>query len=56
MAFLSGGHLPGQGPYGKVLDKALDFVLSHVTEYGYITANKTRMYSHAFSVLFLAEV
>jgi hypothetical protein len=56
MAFLSGGHLPGQGPYGDALDKALDFVLSHVTEYGYITAHGTRMYSHAFSVLFLAEV
>jgi len=56
MAFLSGGHLPGQGPYGKVVDRALDFVVRHVTESGYITAQGTRMYSHAFSVLFLAEI
>ena len=56
MAFLSGGHLPGQGPYGKVMDKAVSFVLSKVRADGYITANGTRMYSHAFSLLFLAEV
>jgi hypothetical protein len=56
MAFLSGGHLPGQGPYGDVMDRALDFVLRSVQEDGQITAYKTRMYSHAFSLLFLAEV
>jgi hypothetical protein len=56
MAFLSGGHLPGQGPYGEVMDRALDFVLRSVQEDGQITAYKTRMYSHAFSLLFLAEV
>ncbi|MHC5052409.1 MAG: hypothetical protein ACYTGK_17590, partial [Planctomycetota bacterium] len=55
MAFLSGGHLPGQGPYGDVMDRALDFVLRSVQEDGQITAYKTRMYSHAFSLLFLAE-
>jgi len=56
MAFLSGGHLPGQGRYGKVMDKALSFVLKNVNEDGFITAHGTRMYSHAFSLLFLAEV
>ncbi|MHC4731661.1 MAG: hypothetical protein ACYS6Z_13880, partial [Planctomycetota bacterium] len=56
MAFLSGGHLPGQGPYGDVMDRALDFVLRSVQEDGQVTAYKTRMYSHAFSLLFLAEV
>jgi len=56
MAFLSGGHLPGEGPYGDVVDRALDFVLDKVTDYGFITHNQTRMYSHAFSLLFLAEV
>jgi len=56
MAFLSGGHLPGQGPYGAILDDALDFVLRGITESGYITAHGTRMYSHAFCLLFLAEV
>jgi len=56
MAFLSGGHLPGQGPYGDVVEDALDFVLRNVKEDGYITAHSTRMYSHAFSLLFLSEV
>ncbi len=56
MAFLSGGHLPGQGPYGDVMQDALEFVLRNVREDGYITAHNTRMYSHAFSLLFLAEV
>src|SRR5690242_20328349 len=27
MAYLSKGHLPGQGPYGQVIDRAIDFVL-----------------------------
>jgi len=57
MAFLSGGNLPGQGPYGKTTRSALDFVLDHVRDdSGFITGYGTRMYSHAFSLLFLAEV
>ena len=57
MAFLSGGNLPGQGPHGTVTRDALDFVLRHVREdSGFITGYGTRMYSHAFSLLFLAEV
>ncbi len=55
MAFLSGGHLPDQGPYGSIVGKALDFVLRNVREDGYITSHDSRMYSHAFSVLLLAE-
>lgn len=55
MAFLSGGHLPGQGPYGETVAKALDFVVRNVGEEGYVTHLGSRMYSHAFSVLFLAE-
>jgi len=56
MAFLAGGHLPGEGPYGDVVQDALDYVLDSVREDGYIIRNQTRMYSHAFSLLFLAEV
>ncbi len=56
MAFLAGGHLPGRGEYGRVVERALDFVLGAVNEDGYITASTTRMYSHAFATLFLAEV
>jgi hypothetical protein len=57
MAFLSGGYLPGRGQYGKVVERGTDFVLSCVDpESGYISANYSRMYSHAFATLFLAEI
>ncbi len=56
LAFLSAGHLPGRGRYGDVLARAVQFELSCVQEDGFITAHETRMYSHAFATLFLAEV
>jgi hypothetical protein len=57
MAFLSGGHLPGRGRHGDVVQRGTDFVLSTVdADSGYITAHGTRMYSHAYATLFLAEI
>ena len=57
MAYLGAGHTPNRGKYGRVVAKALDFVLSCVREEdGYITLNGTRMYSHAFATMFLAEI
>jgi len=56
MAFLAGGNLPGRGKYGEEVEDALRFVLSCVQDDGYITHAGTRMYSHAFATLFLAEV
>ena len=57
MAFISGGHIPGRGRYGEVVQKGLDYVLACVdADTGSISANETRMYSHAFATLFLAEV
>jgi hypothetical protein len=56
ISFLAGGHVPGRGEYGDVLNRGIDFVLSQSRENGYITGNETRMYSHAFAALFLAEV
>ncbi len=57
LALLAGGHLPGRGPFGKSMDKAIDFLLKEVRdEDGFIANNKTRMYSHAFATLALAEV
>jgi Prenyltransferase and squalene oxidase repeat len=58
-AFLAGGHLPGRGKWCRSVSRALDNVLSHVGEDGYISSGGTfgtRMYSHAFATLFLAEV
>ncbi len=56
MAFLAGGHLPGRGEHGAAVSDSLDFVLGCVQEDGYITHAGTRMYSHAFATLFLAEI
>ncbi len=56
MAFLAGGHLPDRGRYGETLDRAITFLLSRVNDLGFITGHQTRMYSHAFATLFLAEV
>lgn len=56
MAFLAGGHLPGRGRYGDQIEDALDFVLSSVDNDGYASFAGTRMYSHAFATLFLAEI
>lgn len=57
MAFLAGGHLPGRGRYGDVVERALGFILrAQDADSGYISMNETRMYSHAFSMLALAEI
>lgn len=57
MAFVGGGHTPHRGRYGRVVAKAVDFVLASAREEdGYITSNGTRMYSHAFATMFLAEI
>jgi hypothetical protein len=48
--------VPGRGPYGEALEKAVDFVLAQIQDSGYIAANGTRMYSHAFATLALAEL
>lgn len=56
MAFLAGGHLPGRGEYGGVVERGVSYILSAANQDGYITKNGTRMYSHAFATLFLAEI
>ncbi|MEO6598027.1 MAG: prenyltransferase/squalene oxidase repeat-containing protein [Planctomycetota bacterium] len=56
MAFLAGGHLPGRGAYGDRVLSAMNAVLSCIQENGVISACGSRMYSHAFATLFLAEV
>jgi len=55
MAFLAGGHVPGRGPYAANVDRAIDYILKQAQTDGYITGNETRLYSHAFATLFLAE-
>jgi len=65
MAFLSVGHTPGQGLYGDVVNRCIDFILATPSEGPYGGAAKGwlgrdnpygRMYSHAIATLFLSEV
>lgn len=68
MAFLSRGHLPGEGPYGAIMDRGIEFVMatqrrdglfsfadpgrSHQTKH----PSKAAMYNHAIAGLMLTEV
>lgn len=63
MACLSKGHLPDSEPYGPMLLKCLDYVLStantsNTTQFhGYMgLAGNGRMYAHAIGTLFLSEM
>lgn len=53
MAFLSKGHVPGQGPYGETINKSIDAVLALQQENGFFPA---QMYSHGIATLMLSEV
>ena len=56
MAFLAGGHLPDRGRHRVVVKRAEDFVIRRSQQSGLLSSAGTRMYSHAFGTLFLAEV
>ena len=59
LAFMTAGHMPGQGPYGEVVDKAIAYVLENTNTSGFIESRVSTthgpMYSHGFGCLFLAE-
>ena len=66
LAFLSRGHLPGQGPYGQQINRAIEFVLSCQQDDGLIAVqnpmrinniwvNEAATYNHAISGLMLSE-
>ncbi|MGD9856064.1 MAG: prenyltransferase/squalene oxidase repeat-containing protein [Planctomycetaceae bacterium] len=58
MAFLAAGHLPGEGPYGKQINRGIRWVIEHQEPNGMIVHRKSHgpMYSHGISTLMLAEV
>ncbi len=56
MAFLAGGHLPDRGQHGLVVRRTYDYVAGRGLESGLLSDSGTRMYSHAFATLFLAEI
>lgn len=57
LAFLSCGHTPGRGPFGKHVLKAVEFVLKHQQKDGLITSGDDgqSMYGHGFAMTFLGE-
>ena len=57
MALVSAGNVPGRGRYGENVSRGVRWLLGHVRrEDGYVTHAGSRMYSHAFATLFLAEI
>ena len=57
LAFLSQGHVPNQGPYGKEIARGLRFLLSCAREDGYLIGTRGgNMYSHGMATLALAEL
>jgi hypothetical protein len=59
MAFLSAGHTPGRGKYGREVQRAVDFVVSQAQPSGFIIDEGSKshgpMYGHGFATLFLAQ-
>jgi squalene cyclase len=59
MAFLSSGSTPGRGPYGRPLNRCVDYLLQNAQQSGFINAPRGAghgpMYGHGFATLFLAE-
>ena len=59
MAFLSAGHVPGEGKYGPVIERGVRYVCNQQLQNGVLaghTGGMTVMYSHGISTLMLAEV
>jgi len=58
LAFMADGSVPGRGRYGAAVERALEYVLKHVTESGLVTSdgNNGPMYGHGFATLFLGEI
>lgn len=58
MAYITAGHLPGEGPYGQQLDNGLRFLLDCVRPDGYIAAptGASNMYGHGIATIVLGEL
>jgi hypothetical protein len=57
MAFLSAGHVPGEGPYGPAVEKGVRWVLNAQQQNGLLgPPGYQEMYHHGICTLMLAEV
>lgn len=52
LAFLANGHTPGSGKYGPVVDRALAYTKTSMTQDGYAGSIGDSMYVHAICTLF----
>jgi hypothetical protein len=56
MAFLSAGHVPGEGKYGPIIEKGIRWVLKKQQANGLIAVDGNQeMYQHGIATLMLAE-
>ena len=59
MAFMAGGSTPSRGPFGRNVNRSIDYILSNTQESGFINipnaSSHGPMYGHGFATLFLAE-
>jgi hypothetical protein len=57
LAFMSAGHAPGRGKYGRELDKALDYVVSRAKPSGLlnIADGQRDMYNHGLATFVLGQ-
>src|SRR5262245_59855096 len=55
MAFLSGGHTPGRGEYGQVVNRCVSYILGAADESGFVCeplyTSHGPMYDHGFGTL-----
>lgn len=59
LAVLGAGHLPGQAPYGPMLEKCAVYLEGCAGASGFINEpgeGESRMHGHAYAVLFLSEL
>ena len=59
LAFMCNGSAPGDGPYGRNVDRCVEFVMANTRDNGYIArvdgSGSDNMYGHGFAMLFLAQ-
>src|SRR5436190_4677826 len=60
MAFLSGGHTPGRGEYGRHVSRCVNYLLAAEDDSGFICeaayTSHGPMYDHGFATLVLADI
>ncbi len=57
LAFLAAGHMPGRGPYGDTVERAMDYVLRNAKPSGLLNIASPRrdMYNHGLSTFVLGQ-